>query len=473
MDIPTYLQRAQNAVKEGELDLALQYYQQILGRYPNNPDALQGVRDIELEKARKRLPLWKRELKLIWDQCMMSIGRAGSVYEDLALLHQLQPEHERTASAFAACCEKTGRLEEAHQAHQQVLRINATNQTSLKADAEILIRLDRLDEASELYQRLLALRPGDDAITHRLRDISAKAYARVGIPENLKERRAAIEKAKKEDPIPDEVKVMVKDLLTKFQANPDNQQAGVDAAAIYRRFKFYDHANQILGSILDRNPSLKTARREQARVWHASGELAIAVNLYEELLAEDPHDQALKDEFLVAKAEWLEQRIKAGKADRESVNTLERIKIERDKNRISLLKKVLAEHPEAFDERIELGELLLKYGRPDEAIPILQRLVHEPSYAGKGLFLLGQCFRAKGNIPLAVQQYEKSLEFFKNRGYSHVLTEELKNLYYQMGSAKEEIDDLEGAREAYSQVYSADIHFKDIKSRYENLYKAR
>jgi hypothetical protein len=63
------------------------------------------------------------------------------------------------------------------------------------------------------------------------------------------------------------------------------------------------------------------------------------------------------------------------------------------------------------------------------------------------------------------------LDYFKNRGYQHVLTQELKQLYYYMGLAKEAIGDVEGAREAYGQVYSADIHFKDIRDRYENTFK--
>jgi tetratricopeptide (TPR) repeat protein len=129
----------------------------------------------------------------------------------------------------------------------------------------------------------------------------------VGIPENLQERRAAIEKAKLEDPIPDDVKDKVKDLLAAHESNPDDIETGIQIASIYRKAELYDEANKILGPILDSNPNSQPARREQARVWCDSGELSISVNLFEELLVDHPHDQALKMNFLTAKIKLLNQ----------------------------------------------------------------------------------------------------------------------------------------------------------------------
>ena len=166
----------------------------------------------------------------------------------------------------------------------------------------------------------------------------------------------------------------------------------------------------------------------------------------------------------------MENQCKQPGADRDAINQLERLKLERDRNRIVYLQQFIADHPEAFEERLELGSLLINGGQPNDAIPILQRVIHEPSFAGRGYFMLGQCFRSKGDVALAIQQFEKSLDFFKNRGYSHVPSHELKSVYYYLGVAKEEIGDRDGAKEAYGMVYSADINFKDVRKRYEDLF---
>ncbi len=470
MDILQYIERAQNALKQGEYDLAGQYFHLVLNRNPQNAEALQGLKQIEIAKTKRKLTPLNREFQLVKGVILMRLGKAAAAYPGLELLFRCLPDHPRIALAFARCAEACGRFEEACEGYQRILARDEENKSVLKAAAEVLVQLDRLDEAASLYQRLLAISPDNEKVMHRLRDISAKAYARIGIPENLKERRAAIEKQKREAPAPPEIMEQVEGMLREYRKDPANQELGVQIAAIYRAGGIFMEANKILGPILDQNPHFEPARREQARVWRQSNELEIAVNLYEELLAESPHDSKLRDEYLEASIALMEKRLQDGQAGPDGTARLEKLKIEHSKNRIILLKRILSEHPEAFEERYELGSLLYKTGRAEEAVPILQRLVHEPGWAGKGLFLLGQCFRAKGDKSLALLQFEKAVEFFKNRGYSHVLTEELKALYYAMGVVKDELGDKDGAREAYGQVYSQDINYRDIRSRYENLY---
>ncbi|MFB3786667.1 MAG: tetratricopeptide repeat protein [bacterium] len=470
MDILQYIERAQSALKQGEYDLATQYFQLVLNRNPENAEALQGLKQIEIVRTKGKLNPLNRELNLIKGWILMKFGKAAAAYPGLEILFRCLPDHPRIALAFARCAEASERYGEAAEAYQRILARDDENKAVLKAAAEVLIKLDRLEEAASLYQRLLAISPNNEKVVHRLRDISAQAYARIGIPENLKERRAAIEKQKREAPAPPEIMEQVEGLLREYQKDPANQELGVQIAAKYRAGGIFSEANKILGPILDRDPQYVPARREQARVWRQSHELEIAVNLYEELLAESPHDAALRDEYLEASIALMEKRLQDGQARPDGAARLEKLRIEHSKNRISLLKRILSEHPEAFEERFELGSLLYKTGRAEEAIPVLQRLVHEPGWAGKGLFLLGQCFRAKGDKTLALLQFEKAVEFFKNRGYSHVLTEELKALYYNMGVVKDELGDKTGAREAYGQVYSQDINYRDVRSRYENLY---
>ncbi|RJP35487.1 MAG: hypothetical protein C4527_00055 [Candidatus Omnitrophota bacterium] len=471
MDIQNYIAQARKAIQEGEFDLAERYFKQVQSSFPQNPDVLQGFREIEIARAQKTWSPVTWWIKFAWAFLLKNVGQYEKAYRELDILHHCKPQNAAAASNFAGCAEKVGRLDEAHEAYQKILSINATNLSALKADAELLAHMDQLDEAVKHYQRLESLRPKDDRISHRLRDLTARAYARVGIPENLKERRAKIEKEKREAPGAPEFMEKLNKMLAAFKEDPTKKEVGVEIAAHYRQGKLYDDANRYLAQILDKNPDYEPARREQARVWRQSGELAIAVNLLEELLALHPHDQAIKDEYLDASIALLQQEMEQGQDVKEKSIRLERLILDREKNRISMLTNHLVEHPESDKERAELGELLLKHGRIEDAISTLQRLIHTPGWAGRGFYLLGQCFRAQGDRPLAITQFEKALDFFKNRGYSHIPSEELKAVYYYMGQCKDELGDKKGAREAYGNIYSADINYRDVRQRYEATFK--
>ncbi len=470
MDILQYIERAQAALNDGEFDLAEQYFRQVLSRNPQNQDALDGLKAIEVAKIKKSGSFLTLNVKWLLGFLLMAIGQAEKAYPQLELIHRSQPNNNRFALLFAKCAANTERFKEAHEACLYVLKQNATHLRALELDAEALIGLDRLDQAAEVLQKLVYLKPNDDKLNHRLRDVTAQAYARVGIPENLMERRAAIEKKKLEAQGAPEFMEKLDKIVEAYKLEPDNHDLGVAIASHYRSSELFDEASQVLGPILDKNPEFIPARREQARVWRQSNELEIAVGLLKELLEASPRDLELNDEYMDATIALLERDIQKNTGDKDSLNEIERLKLDRRKNRISWLQQILVDRPEAFKERLELGDLLIQQGQTEEAIPVLQRLIHEPSWAGKGFFLLGQCFRAKGDESLAIQQFEKALEFFKDKGYSHIPSEDLKAVYYYMGVAKENLKDTEGAREAYGSVYSADIHYKDIKQRYERMY---
>lgn len=467
MEISEYIDRAQNAIREGEFEMAERYLSQVLRRNPENEEALKGLRDLEVAKAGKSWSIITRGVKMGTTFLAVKSGKPEKAVNDLEILYRLNSNNHFLTMLYAECLQKLNRLEEAHETYKKVLQQNATDEKALTADAEILIQLDRLDEAVKRLERLQALRPKDDTITHRIRDLSARSYARVGIPENLKERRAKIEKEKMEAPAPPEFMETLEKMLHEYQHNPENRELGVQIAAHYREGKLYAQASRILGPILDKDHNYQPAKREQARVWRHTGDVGLATRLFDELITESPEDLHLKDEYLDARIAQLQKEPSGDGHARQEIEVLQR---QREENRIMILRRHLEDHPEDQAERAELAELLLKHGQVEEAITTSQKLIQTRAFAGRGFFLLGQSFRAKGDNHLAVAQYEKALEFFKNKGYSHVPSDELKAVYYNLGVAREELGDLERAREAYGYVYSVDINYQDIRKKYENSY---
>jgi tetratricopeptide (TPR) repeat protein len=463
MDVPEYLRRAQNAIQQGEFDMAEEYLQRVLSYNPESEAAQQRLKELQIAKARKNWSFITRNVKLGTCLLMLRLGKPEKAQGDLEILAQLQPENKTVLKANAECAMKLGNLEEAHETYLKLLGINATDAAALQADSEILIQLDRLDEAVQQLEKLHKLRPDDDTIVHRMRDLSARSYSRTGIPENLKARRAQMEKEKLEQAGTPELRDQVNKLLREYEQHPEKRELGVQIAAIYRQEGLYQEADSILVPILDKDHTYQPAQIEQARLWRETGEYTLATQLFEELAAREPDNLELKDESLLTRISFLQ----AKQPDSADLPNLIR---EEEQTRIQLLSDYLHHHPEAYAKRAELGELLIKYKREDEAIALLQRLIHNRGWAGKGFYLLGLGFRSKGDHPLAVSQFEKALSYFRDKGYSHVPSEELKAVYYNLGLSHLELGNKDETRRAFGEVYAVDINYKDIRELYEKTF---
>ena len=469
MNIPEYIQRAEQAIQQGEFDMANQYYQQILKHNPANLDALEGIKVLEVRKAQKQWSFITIWITFLSAWILKLSGKPQKAYPNLELIYHCDSSNLWRAMVFADCAIRCDKKEKAHEVYTQILTHNHSYIPAIRADAELLISMDNLLEAKERYELLNKLVPNNKEIMHTLRDVSARAYSKFGIPEHLTDRRAQMEKALREAPgTPDFVRKLNL-LLEQHERDTDDTRVAIALAAHYRSGKLFDDANRILTPVLDAQPNHKEARLEQARIWKQSGELSIAVSLYKELSTAEPDNQKLKDELLEAQIQL--QNLNKDVPDSGVTESVGDLQQERDMNQIKMLNEHIHTRPESTEERVKLGELYLKYDRVDDAITVLQRLIHEPSWAGKGYLLIGQCFRLKGDNRLAITQYEKALPYLSMKNYAKVPTEEIKLAQYNIGLCKEELKDWNGAREAFGQVYSVDIHFKDVRDRYENTFK--
>ena len=137
MDILSYVSRAQAAVKDGEFEMAERYFNQVLKEFPHNPEALQGLKDLELARARKNWNILIWGGKLLWGQLLTRLGKAEKAYDQLDLLCRIRPGNVWAASVLAACAEKMNRLQAAHAAYENLLQYNPNHQKALERDAEI------------------------------------------------------------------------------------------------------------------------------------------------------------------------------------------------------------------------------------------------------------------------------------------------------------------------------------------------
>ncbi len=471
MDPQDYIERARSAIREGEFDLAEQYFNLVLQSAPNHPEAISGLKEVQVARVRKG---WSRPVQAAveaWCRLLMAFGWYDRAVGPLDLLHRSNPGRFSAVFAYAKCCDKLGRRSEALEAYRSALALRPEHIPSLRRAAELAAQEDHLEESVEYFKRLSLKLPDDDEINHRMRDLLARKYAQTGIPEKLTEERAQMEKRLREMPGTPEFVRRLEDLEAHAQKNPNDIGAALRVIQHLREGKAFDEANRRLAPIIDKNPDDFNVKLEQARLWRAEEDYLLATNLFEELLDERPEDPEIRQAYLDCRVNLLEQRIKENPADDSLNRELPQALQERDDHRISILKQHIQAHPEDHPKRLELGRLLAGDQQYDDAISVLQRLLHEPPMAGQALLILGGCFRERNQLDIATEQYQKAIQYFKNRGYSRVPSDELKEAYYYLGDCLEKQGKAKEAREAYGFVYSTDINYRDIRTRYERTYQ--
>ncbi|MBI2472031.1 MAG: protein kinase [Planctomycetes bacterium] len=187
----------------------------------------------------------------------------------------------------------------------------------------------------------------------------------------------------------------------------------------------------------------------------------------EDLLLKDA-DQSFMDGNLEIAKEKLKELIKLnpGKSEyHKRINDIENFIIQ---NKIGeyeeRLKRNNLPEEEANKIRFELGELYFKRNPDKEnAISLFQKVAKsETPYKSEALCRIGLSFLSKGMVELADENFNRIRE-------SNISEDKKVEMLYQIGNAYEEKGICDKARDAYRQILSYDIKYKDVAQRIERL----
>gem|GEM_PF-4881629 len=104
--------------------------------------------------------------------------------------------------------------------------------------------------------------------------------------------------------------------------------------------------------------------------------------------------------------------------------------------------------------RFKLVKLLVRRGRVDEAINLLQQLINIDSYRQRSLQALGFCFWQKGMHYLAWQKFQQL-----------PLNDELRDILYRLASDMEDTEQLLNAKSVWQHLAESDSGYRDVQSR--------
>ncbi len=122
---------------------------------------------------------------------------------------------------------------------------------------------------------------------------------------------------------------------------------------------------------------------------------------------------------------------------------------------------------EDYDTHYNLGIAYKEMGLIDEAIGEFQLASKDPKRAVECASMLGLCFLEKGMPQLAIKWYRKGMEMPEISEDEHV------GLLYDLGSAYQEVGDVEAAQKAFMEVYGMNSNYRDTVSRIKALEDSR
>jgi tetratricopeptide (TPR) repeat protein len=295
----------------------------------------------------------------------------------------------------------------------------------------------RYDKARDAYQKLSAMKPGDQRIMQLLKNSEAQATMNSGWVEtagkkggfqNLianKEQAKKLDQANKAVITGDDAEALIQEKIQQIEREPKNMNFRRALARLYIQGKRFAEAIQCLEAAIE-----------------AAG-------------AMDPElDRMLSQTYV----NYYDQQIEALRAEGRGE---EADNLESDKNQFvfdNLFARV-ERYPNDLHLRYELGVKCFEYEYYDDALTHLQLAQKSPKDRLWALYYLALCFLMKGQTDMAVMQLETA------RDSLPTMDDLKKKVVYQLGLCAEEAGELEKAYQYYKDVYSTDVGFEDLSDR--------
>ena len=121
-------------------------------------------------------------------------------------------------------------------------------------------------------------------------------------------------------------------------------------------------------------------------------------------------------------------------------------------------------YPNDLGFKFDYGELLFERGMMDEAIAQFQQAQRNPKRRIDALYLMGRCFKAKGQFDIAASQLEKAAEEVPTMDGTKM------GILYELGEVLEQQGDFETALTYFKQIYAVDIGYREVSAKIEAGY---
>ena len=333
-------------------------------------------------------------------------------------------------------------------AHECIRSINGGDTDNLKALAEAYLKVGRVEDAVKAADAALQVNPADGDAQEIVKRASVQQSMERGKWEEkgdfrtkLKDAEEAVrlEQAHRVQSDEKNLSELIAEATRQVESDPDNVNLYKKIAGFYHQLKEYETAAEWV-------------RKAQATdIGKADTSLDRLYTRY-------------RSEGLASRIEELETQLKANPDDTSLQEQVEAAIQDRDNFELENAAQVVERHPNDYGARFNLGNLLLKAGRVDEAIQHLQIANRNPKVRLQSLISLGLAYRAKNFNDLAAEQFATA------KGEIPIMNTQKKEATYELGLAYEAQGDDVKAIAEFKEVYAADVTFRDVAAKIDAFY---
>lgn len=438
-----FTNRGRQALETGKYDLAVDMLMEAVSAAPDVLETRRLLRAAQIANFRKgggKSGLFAKIGFAAARAKILSLAKKGKGPEAMAEAEKLlcqNPLDPDNIEAAVKAAEAAGKTDHAAISVEAAYECSNQDPALLERVATYYTMAKRWDKARDAYQKLSAMKPGDQRVLQMLKNAEAQATMSAGWEQtagkkggfqNLianKEQAAKLDAANKAVVTDADAELLINEKLQQIAAEPKNMNARRALARIYIQNKRYYEAVETL-------------------------EAAIA--------AAGSMDPELDRMLSQTKVQYYEQQIDALKAEGREDEANE---LEAEKNQFVFddLAARVERYPNDLHLRFELGKEYFKYGYYEDALTHLQLAQKSPKDRLWALYYLAMCFLNQGQTDMAVMQLETA------RDALPTMDDLKKNVVYQLGLCAEASGDLEKAYRYYKDVYSTDVGFEDLSER--------
>lgn len=368
--------------------------------------------------------------------------------ESAELILNANPENVTGLKVLGAAAEELELNSTAVFAYEAVRKLEPTNTENIKSLMLVYIKTGNSEEAIRIGDAAYRDNPSDDEVQALIKKASVEQTMEKGKWEEDKSFRdklkdedesQKLEQAGRAKTGESGLRALIEEAKKGVAETPDNMNFYREIASNYRKLGDYDSALEWVAKAR----SLEAGRAD--------------VNLERMVgtLKREKMQQAITD---------VEERLEANPEDSTANAELEKLRAEERAFRLEQCEDLVQRYPNEYSYRYELGELYFEDGETDKAIKELQMAQRSPKVRVGALILLGKAYLAKGFHDLASEQLTTAKSEIPG------MTDQKKDVLYQLGSAYEQQGDMDKAMVEFKALYGADISYRDVAQKIDDFY---
>ena len=439
-----FTNRGRQAMEGRKFDLATEMFMQALTFVPDALETRRMLRAAQIAKFKSNPPSGLA-LKMqgvgsyFARQKVLGLAKKGQGAEAMAEAEKLlmqNPLDPNNIECAVKAAEAAGKPEAAAITIEAAYECGNNDPALLERIATYYTLAKRFDKARDAYQKLSALKPGDQRILQLLKNTEAQATMSAGWNDAVgkkggfqqlianKEQAKKLDQANKAMVVGDDADALIAEKIAQIEKEPNNLNFYRALARLYVQNKRFAEAIATLDKAVTINNS-------------------------------DPELDRMLSSTRIADYEYRIEQLKAAGKEEEAAD------LEAEKNQFVFddLAARVERYPNDLHLHFELAVQYYSYEYYDEAVQHFQLAQKSPKDRLESLYYLAMCFVKKGQIDMGVMQLETA------RDQIPTMDELKKKVVYQLGLCAEQSGDLEKAYAYYKDVYSTDVTFADLNTR--------